>query len=88
MGVFYLCSKCNEPTDNTCDDLLCKICESINEQRGPTWLHILKLRILNKLGVPLTSNARGELARWITRDVKESIEETLQHIRGEINEEN
>ena len=47
------------------------------------WLHILKLRILNRLKIPLTSNARGELACWITRNVKESTEDTLRHIHDE-----
>jgi hypothetical protein len=45
-------------------------------------LHIMKLRILYKLGVPLTSRARGELARWITRNVKEPTSETLRRVRS------
>ena len=54
------------------------------------YLHILKLRIYERLEFKfsfrlfreLTSNERGELARWITRNVKESTAETLRHVRG------
>lgn len=55
------------------------------------YLHILKLRIrwwLNNgwtfkisIGRELTSNERGELARWITRNVTESCAETLHKVR-------
>lgn len=54
------------------------------------YLHILKLRIFEwfsfeisfRLFRELTSNERGELARWITRNVTESTAETLRHVRG------
>ena len=54
------------------------------------YLHILKLRIrwrLNygwtfriSIGKPLTSDERGELARWITRNVKESCAVALRKV--------
>lgn len=54
------------------------------------YLHILKLRIYERLSFKisfrlfreLTSNERGELARWITRNVKESTEEILRAVRA------
>ena len=46
------------------------------------YFHILKLRILEKFGFKLTSNERGELARWITRNVTESTAETLRKVRS------
>jgi hypothetical protein len=61
------------------------------------YLHILKLRIrwwLNdrwtfkiSIGRELTSDEGGELARWITRNVKMSIAETLRQVRGEYSPE-
>lgn len=54
------------------------------------YLHILKLRIYERLSFKisfrlfreLTSNERGELARWITRNVTESTAETLRAVRS------
>ena len=46
------------------------------------YLHILKLRILDRLGFKLTSNERGEYVRWITRNVTQSNAETLRQVRG------
>ena len=54
------------------------------------YLHILKLRIYERLSFKisfrlfreLTSNERGELARWITRNVKEPTAVTLQKVRA------
>ncbi len=40
------------------------------------------LRIKAKLGFKLTCNERGIHDRWLTRNVTESIEETLKHLHA------
>lgn len=43
---------------------------------------ILKLRMISWVGLKLTSLERSEIAYWITRNVKESISETLRKVRS------
>ena len=44
-------------------------------------IRILKLKLINWLGFKLTSDERSEIAYWITRNVKESVSETLRKVR-------
>jgi len=37
MGIFYLCSKCNKQTDNTCNSLLCLECDAMPKTKRQKW---------------------------------------------------